>query len=490
MNSDHRFDLNIKFVPLCLALSMFIAPQIAQAQKLRVWKSGKATDFRLITQVDSITLGDELAGSFADPRDRKIYTTTIIDRQKWMAQNLNYVPASGTSLCYNNAPDSCLRYGHLYTWATVMALPETCNQKDCKSQIQTPHQGICPTGWHVPTSDEWDIMIKYIAAKTGLTHREPSGWTQIGTALKSAYTWGSYSAPATDLFGLSLIAGGRYSNEPDFREINTNGFHWTSTQTDSTRSINRMAEPGNFFYRLDHSKIVAASLRCVNDTLLGAAPVDTTTPGSMISVKAGCFAMGEISLTDARPVHEVCVSAFQLDKYEVTQGEYQQVMGLNPSNYPNCGLRCPIEGISWINAKAYCTAVGKRLPTEAEWEYAARAGKSGFNYWGGADTSRSGADSYAWFQYNSGYKTNQVGLKTPNAWGFHDMIGNVVEYVSDNYGPFSSTPAQDPQGPSIGTQKTVKGGHWASYIGSAPLGNRYGMDSTATNVVTGFRCAK
>jgi len=154
----------------------------------------------------------------------------------------------------------------------------------------------------------------------------------------------------------------------------------------------------------------------------------------MVAIPAGSFAMGSTDHPDEQPVHRVNVSAFLLGRTEVTQGQWIAVMGGNPSKFKQCGLDCPVENISWIDAQTFAHKLSQksgktyRLPSESEWEYAARAGSSG--KWSfGDDASQVG--QYAWFDANSNGKTHSVAKKKPNAFGLYDMHGNVYEWVQD-----------------------------------------------------------
>ena len=183
-------------------------------------------------------------------------------------------------------------------------------------------------------------------------------------------------------------------------------------------------------------------------------------------VPAGDFVMGspsheEYSYSDERQ-HEVRISqGFWMGKYEVTQGEWKAVMGSNPSEFENCG-RCPVEQVSWHDVQGFIKKLnaresGKgnryRLPTEAEWEYAARAGTVGARH------GELGA--IAWYDGISGDRTHPVGEKRANGWGLHDMLGNVWEWTADWYGKeYPSGLVTDPRGPSTGSGRVHRGGGW------------------------------
>jgi formylglycine-generating enzyme required for sulfatase activity len=184
-----------------------------------------------------------------------------------------------------------------------------------------------------------------------------------------------------------------------------------------------------------------------------------------VPVSGGCYQMGDTfgdGVADEKPVHDVCVSDFYIGKYEVTQGEWEKVMGSNPSHFK--GSRNPVESVSWNDAQAFIEKLnartGKkfRLPTEAEWEYAARSGGKG-EKWSG---SSAGPDAVGWYDKNSGITTHPVGQKQPNGLGLYDMTGNVWEWCADWYGEsyYGSSPKNDPPGPASGTYRVLRGGSW------------------------------
>ncbi len=183
----------------------------------------------------------------------------------------------------------------------------------------------------------------------------------------------------------------------------------------------------------------------------------------LVYIKSGTFVMGGESKTDGRfqcvevPKHEVELSkGFYLGKYEVTQARYETIMGSNPSRSTK-GPDCPVDNVSEADALTFClklteqTGREARLPTEAEWEYASRAGRD-TKWFFGNDPSQIG--EYAWFKDNAGAKSHPVGQKKPNPWGLYDIYGNVCERISDKYARnyYSISPKVDPTGPSQGTK--------------------------------------
>ena len=190
---------------------------------------------------------------------------------------------------------------------------------------------------------------------------------------------------------------------------------------------------------------------------------DPTTRMEFVFVQGGCYSMGDNfndEYPDESPLHEVCLDDFYIGKYEVTQGEYKKVMGVNPSAFKK-GDRYPVERISWPDAQVFIqkfnslSSQNYRLPTEAEWEYAARSRGQKERYPGGHTV-----DDVAWYDANSDRTTHKVGEKRPNGLGIYDMSGNVTEWCQDwfdmNY--YKSSPRDNPKGSSTGGRRIHRGG--------------------------------
>jgi formylglycine-generating enzyme required for sulfatase activity len=200
----------------------------------------------------------------------------------------------------------------------------------------------------------------------------------------------------------------------------------------------------------------------------------------LLLIRPGSFLMGDPNgMDNAKPVHKVTITEpFYLGKYEVTQEQWEAVMGRNPSWFK--GPKNPVDSVGWGDCEVLlkkldekCGGSGARfsLPTEAQWEYACRAGST-TKYCYGDDEAR--LAEYAWFSDNSEGTTHPVGEKKPNAWGLYDVHGNVFEWCADWYGSdyYRSSPASDPTGPSSGSLHLNRGGCWESYAGACRLGYR------------------
>ena len=201
---------------------------------------------------------------------------------------------------------------------------------------------------------------------------------------------------------------------------------------------------------------------------------------------------------DEEPKHSVYLESFYLDKYEVNQKQYFKVMGGNPSHFK--GDDRPVEGVTWHGANEYCEQIGKRLPTEAEWEKAARAGQRTIFPWGNQMVSMKAnfCDKHCpkkWkeAQFDDGFaETAPGGRFPPNDYGLYDTAGNVYEWVQDWYDEdyYKTKFTKSPKGPVSGTLKVVRGGSWINYSVGVRPSDRTGMKTNRRYDFVGFRCAQ
>ncbi|MDH5397907.1 MAG: formylglycine-generating enzyme family protein [Cyclobacteriaceae bacterium] len=220
----------------------------------------------------------------------------------------------------------------------------------------------------------------------------------------------------------------------------------------------------------------------------------------MVFVQGGTFTMGCTSEQsdcedDEKPEHGVSLSNFSISKYEVTQAQWESVMGSNPSWFSECP-NCPVESVSWNDIQEFLrklnerTGSNYRLPTEAEWEYAARGGDKsrGYQYSGSNNI-----DNVAWNSGNSELKTHPVGEKQANELGLYDMSGNVYEWCQDWYDEdyYSNSPSRNPEGPISGDARVTRGGSWGNGARNFRIAERSGLspDINLSNGL-GFRLAR
>ena len=225
-----------------------------------------------------------------------------------------------------------------------------------------------------------------------------------------------------------------------------------------------------------------------------------TDSADMARIPAGSFEMGsEEADSDEKPVHTVNISEFWMDKYEVTNGKYKKCVDAGSCRAPSDSksytrssyygdsmyANYPVIYVDWSQAKSYCEWQGGRLPTEAEWEYAARGGLRGMKYPNGDSISQSEANY-------SGSDTVKVGSYDPNGYGLYDMADNVWEWTNDWYDEnyYKNSPSSNPQGPTSGAFRVVRGGSWARHTSYLSVSPRFRYPTTHRYDSLGFRCAR
>ena len=227
----------------------------------------------------------------------------------------------------------------------------------------------------------------------------------------------------------------------------------------------------------------------------------------LVLIPKGTFMMGspesEQGHNENENQHEVTISKdYYLGVYEVTQAQYEKVIGKNPSHFQgaivgNENAALPVENVSWYEAVEFCKKLSDlpeekkagrvyRLPTEAQWEYACRAGsKTAYSF----DDEEGLLPEYGWFSRNSSRRTHTVGLLEPNAWGLYDMHGNVWEWCSDWHEEYPKGAVSDPSGPKEGSNRVRRGGSWFSGAADCRSANRNGFDPSFRSINRGFRVA-
>ena len=261
-------------------------------------------------------------------------------------------------------------------------------------------------------------------------------------------------------------------------------------------------------------------ISCSDDS--NSVQADKTVKGNLVLIPAGPFSLGntgsyEGEYDEKPPVTIIISKPFYISKYEITQQQYKAVMGNKPSEFKGDDL--PVEQVSWYDALNFCNTLsqsegltpcytingtkvtcdfeanGYRLPTEAEWEYAAKAGTktdfySGKLTYSGNSPIDPNLDKIAWYSANSSNATHPVGQKAPNAFGLYDMSGNVWEWCWDRYAEYPSKETKDYQGPEIGTYRVYRGGGWRNLAWYCRSTNRDRNYLDDKNNSLGFRVVK
>jgi len=221
------------------------------------------------------------------------------------------------------------------------------------------------------------------------------------------------------------------------------------------------------------------------------AAVKQPTGLELVRVKGGCFLQGSAKgASNEQPLHEVCLTDYYIGRYEVTQRDWQDVMGFNPARFKACGDNCPVDSVSWSDTREFISRLNSvtgrkfRLPTEAEWEFACRERGKDSSYCGGDNI-----EAVAWQRHNSAKVPHPVGLKQPNGLGIFDMSGNVWEWVLDWSGPYPSTHQNDPKGTMSGSTRVRRGGSWMYDFEKARAAWRSSGYSDDRAMDIGFRLA-
>ena len=327
-----------------------------------------------------------------------------------------------------------------------------------------------PLHWGVAYSTDPAVLRALLEAAADVEARDNHGATPLHRALINArqlYNRMERGPHFTELVQILIDAGA---------DVTAMNERWEETALEMATGYLYEGLPYAIFEAL--IKAAAAQNGPISIEELG----ETIAGMEFVWVPAGEFQMGPTSAEAGdgeRAVTRVRISqGFWLGKYEVTQDEWQGVMGVNPSDFSRCG-RCPVEQVSWDDVQEFIGRLNGqnggnryRLPTEAEWEYAARSGTAGDRY--------GNLEAIAWCDGNSTSGSQPVGQKAPNAWGVHDMLGNVNEWVQDWRGDYPGGSVADPQGPASGLERVVRGG-------SSSDSARYCRPSDRSFVMPGLR---
>ena len=236
-NPQNYFDASVQF---CLDNAIYYKCGGREYDASTQYCSGNA-----LSTYDSVKYGDQS------------YKTVVIGTQTLFAENLNYdVSDNDTDVCYNNDPANCTKYGRLYDWATAMGLETNCNNGDCSEHINTSHQGICPSGWHIPSQDEWNTLSSYVESNSGCSNCDAG-------KLKTASGWYN-NGNGTNKYGFSALPGGSRMNS--FGNASYYGSCWSAGEYDGSRAYYRdmlFNDDGAYWY--DDFKSYLFSVRCLQN---------------------------------------------------------------------------------------------------------------------------------------------------------------------------------------------------------------------------------
>ena len=433
------------------------------------------------------------SGNTVTDIDGNVYHTVTIGTQTWMVENLNSTkyrngePLLSDEWCnYLNDASYGMKYGKLYKWSAV-----------------TNIRNLAPLGWHIASDDEWSTLGNYIISN-GLNFKEGSGF--------------------------NMLSGGYKLWDGSFLDIETRGYWWSPIIKGSSYIWNSLYLYSNSstLSRFSNPNDYSFSVRCVKD--------DSTNPLNIPTalIPAGTFTMGspttEVRRYSDETQHTVTLSAFRMSKYEITNSQYaaflnakgigsngiwaaaplyktQTLIYASSGSYdwslhytnnkwvPVTGYETsPVIDVTWYGATEYASYVGGTLPTEAQWEYACRAGTTTPFNTGNFLTNLQA--NYNWaYPYNGGTntattypgKTQPVGTYAPNAYGLYDMHGNVWEWCADWYGTYPATAQTNPTGAATGSYRVNRGGSWYAYAQDCRSADRSGGRPDDDGGTGGFR---
>ncbi len=421
--------------------------------------------------------------------DGNVYHTITIGTQVWMVENLKvtryrngdpiqYIKdrnfwgwnwdMRGAYCDFENISSNGEIYGRLYNWYAINT------------------ELLCPPGWHVPSDAEWATLTDYLG-----------GENIAGGKLKDTDTnqWHSPNEGATNESGFTALAGCHRNDKGSYIGlIGLYGQWWSSTGLEFGEAWSRkMAYRNSMLKRHCPNKKFGCSVRCIKNSKLVGNPILIQKPIiEWINIPAGTFTMGSLTNEAYRDEnetqHEVTMSAFKMSKFEITFEQFDlfcDSIGKGKPNDAGWGRgENPVVNVSYYDAQAFAEWLDCRLPTEAEWEYACRAGTTS-KFFTGEKIDISQAN----FGRNSHSleKILPVGSFAPNAWELYDMCGNVWEWCSDWYGDYTSETQINPNGSKIGMERVRRGGSWYHGELSCRSANRNRWVSDCRSSEIGFR---
>ena len=372
---------------------------------------------------------------------------------------------------------------------------DSVSWEDIRGFIRRVNSRAGPWSYRLPTEAEWEYAARAETIGDRYGQLDSIAWWQ-GNSSNRVHAVGSKSPNG---YGLFDMLGNVWELVEDRGRIYRGGL--LTDPIGAQSGSYRVVRGGAWNTSADRVRAPERSYltQSLRNSTVGFRLVRSEKPGfpvpdmDFVLIPSGDFSMGSTSreaVSDETPATRVRIrSSFWLGKYEVTQGQWESVMGVNPSVAGQCGEDCPVENVSWTDIQTFIRRLNSedtrwryRLPTEAEWEYAARAGST---------TSRYGSlDLIAWWQGNSGRRSRPVGGKMPNSFGLYDMIGNVWEWVADWFGAYPGGTVTDPRGPLSGTQRVVRGGGFLSSSSAIRVANRHRTRPDNRSSGRGFRLVR
>jgi uncharacterized protein (TIGR02145 family) len=436
-----------------------------------------------VSAVIVLSAAETQAKDTVTDEDGNVYSVVKIGNQIWTAENLRATKLSdGTPISYITGKPEWTSHDDkklpAYCWyendtgrkATDGALYNWYAVKTGK---------LAPKGWHVATDADWIELEAYLA-DNGYNSDETKEERKVAKAMaaRTGWSWGTTieagaigkNLSLNNRSGFSAFPGGFRLVSGNFRNIGTTGRWWSATEYDSLQAwrFNLRYESANL-NREYYFKGCGFSVRAVKDIVKGGR-AGPNRSDAMAWIDGGTVRVkGE---GPGNQPHDVKVN--------------ERVAGNNPSVFKDCP-KCPVEQVSWLDAKQYCEKVGKRLPTEAEWEYACRAGVATNYYWGDEMNG-----DYAWYRANAEMKTHPAGQRKPNKFRLYDMSGNVYEWCSDDFSKKDDgkNPGTTPGAPGDVEGRVYRGGSWNNHRDGVGCSSRVSDTPEGTNTNVGFRCAR